>query len=190
ARTRAWAATTFARARAVGIAVVVFGSGGARSRPDSLMEDAARTAFATLAAELADLAASAGLVLAIEPLQRAECNFINTLDDAADVIARAPRPNLGILADLFHMRREGEGPESITRNGRLIRHVHVAELATRSAPGVDGDDFRPWLAALTGVGYDRTMSLECGWRDFAREAPAGLATMRRQWAEAGAAAAG
>jgi len=93
----------FARARAVGIAVVVFGSGGARKRPAELTEDAARTAFATLAAELADIAAEHAVVLAIEPLQRAECNFINTLDDAADVIARAPRPNLGILADLFHI---------------------------------------------------------------------------------------
>jgi len=34
------------------------------------------------------------------------------------------------------------------------------------------------------------MSLECEWRDLAREAPVGLATMRRQWAEAGAVAAG
>lgn len=186
ARTRAWASTAFARARAVGIGTIVFGSGGARRRPDDLDEESARTAFSALAAELADLAAPHGVVLAVEPLNRGECNFINTLDDAADVIARAPRPNLGILADLFHMRRENEGPDAITRNGALIRHVHVAELATRSAPGIAGDDFRPWLAALKANGYDRTMSLECGWQDIAREAPIALATMRQQWADSAA----
>jgi hypothetical protein len=63
--------------------------------------------------------------------------------------------------------------------------VHIAERETRSAPGVKGDDFRPFLRELRRGGYDHRISFECGWGDLAKELPTAVATLRRQLAEVG-----
>jgi hypothetical protein len=36
-----------------------------------------------------------GLVLALEPLCAAECNFINTLAEGAEIVRRVSAPNFG-----------------------------------------------------------------------------------------------
>jgi sugar phosphate isomerase/epimerase len=101
------------------------------------------------------------------------------------VVRRVDHPHLRLLADLFHMRRNGEGPDAITRNGALIAHAHLAEHDTRSAPGVRGDDFRPFLRALRGVGYDRRLSIEGRFQDLRAELTVALPALRRQLVDAG-----
>jgi len=44
--------------------------------------------------------------LTLEPVNRYESNFINTLDEGIKFVKRVGTPNLGILADTFHMNIE------------------------------------------------------------------------------------
>jgi sugar phosphate isomerase/epimerase len=82
------------------------------------------------------------------------------------------------------MLRDGEGPEPIRRNGDLLAHVHVAEREKRTAPGVAGDDLRPYLRALADTGYQGRISIESGWADLAAQLEPALASLRAQSAEA------
>lgn len=79
--------------------------------------------------------------------------------------------------------------DDIVKAGPWIAHAHVAECEIRSAPGVKGDDFGPFLRALKRAGYAGALSLECHWSpsaaDMCAEAAQGLQVIRKQLAAAG-----
>lgn len=183
---RQWALTAFRRAREAGIAIIVFGSGGSRRIPEGWAPAEARRQFVDLLRELGPLAAAEGVTLVVEPLNTGECNFINTVAEGADIVREANVAGVRLLADIFHMLRNQERPESIVAAGALLAHAHVAERKDRTAPGVAGDDFRPFLRALVQTGYRGDLSIESGWKDLASGLDPALAELRRQVAEAAA----
>jgi sugar phosphate isomerase/epimerase len=180
-----WADTAFRRAQSAGIDLIVFGSGGARQLPAGLPQARGFTQFVELLRELAPIAGRHAVTLAVEPLNRFDCNFINTLAEGAETVRAVSHERVRLLVDLYHMLRNGEDPAAIVGAGPLVAHAHIAERETRSAPGVKGDDFRPFLRALRAAGYDRRLSFECSWGDLAAELPAAVAEVRSQLADAG-----
>jgi len=181
----AYATSAFARARRAGIDTIVFGSGAARQVPDGFSAARAFEQMIELLRELAPLAARHGVTMVIEPLNRGECNLITTLREGAEVVQRTDHPAVRLLADIYHMMRDDESPDEIRRHGALLHHAHIAERAKRTAPGIAGDDFRPYLTALREAGYDRRLSLECGFGDLAGELKPALTALRRQLSEVG-----
>ena len=187
-----WAGTAFHRAAQAGITRIVFGSGGSRRIPDGWKREAAIEQFTTLLQDLAPLARTNRLHVVVEPLNPGECNFITSVQEGAAIVRAANRPEVRLLADLYHMARAGETASDLEAVADLLAHVHVAECAERTAPGVKGDDFRSFFAGLRAAGYDQGISLECGTFDIATDLEPGLAVVRQQWQEAvrlGAAAA-
>jgi len=176
----AYAGTAFRRAREIGITTVVFGSSGSRSIPDGFDRGEARRQFVALLRRLGPVAGANCVVIAIEPLNRDETNFINTVAEGAALVREAGHPNVRLLADIYHMLREGEGPDALVAAGPLLRHIHIAERDRRTPPGVAGDDFRPYLRALRRAGYAGAISIECRWDDIAAELPAALKALRAQ----------
>ncbi len=177
-----WADTAIRRAGKAGVQYIVFGSGGARKIPEGFSRDTARDQFVSLCKAIGPMAKKAGVTIVIEPLNRTETNFINSVTEGADIVKRVNHPNIRLLADIYHMLRESEGPQSILQAGKLLRHCHIAEKETRSAPGVKGDDFTPYFAALSRIGYRGAISIESGWKDFGAEIAPAIETMRKQWA--------
>lgn len=111
--------------------------------------------------ELADNAAKKGVELVIEPLNRYETDFINTLQDAKLVLESVNKRNVGILADTFHMNIEEASIEESIRNfGLYIKHFHVAD-SNRWAPGSGHLNFDSILKALHEVDYEGYISVEC-----------------------------
>lgn len=176
----AYAGTAFRRAAEVGITTIVFGSSGSRSIPDGFDRAEARRQFVALLRRLGPLAKARRIVLALEPLNRDECNFINTVAEGAAIVREADHPNIRLLADIYHMLRENEGPASLVAAGPLLRHVHIAEKDRRTPPGVAGDDFSPYLRALRQAGYAGGISIECRWDDLAGQLPAALTALKEQ----------
>lgn len=176
----AYAGTAFRRAKEMGIKIIVFGSAGSRSIPDGFDRADARRQFIGLLRRLGTAARANGLVVVIEPLNRGECNFINTVAEGAAIVRDAGHPNVRLLADFYHMLRENEGPDALAAAGSLLKHVHIAEKDRRTPPGVAGDDFTPYLLALRRAGYAGAISLECRWDDLAAELPAALKALRGQ----------
>jgi sugar phosphate isomerase/epimerase len=176
-----YAAVAFHRAAQAGIQRIVFGSGGSRRIPEGWAPERAREQFTTLLGELAPLARRNHLQVVVEPLNPGECNFITTVREGAAIVRDVADPSIRLLADLYHMVRAGETAADLAAVTDLLAHVHIAEHAERTAPGVAGDDFRPFLAVLRQAGYDQRISLECGKFDLVTELEAGLATVRQQW---------
>src|ERR1051326_7380845 len=123
ARLDRYATVAFRRAQESGISIIVFGSAGARMVPENFPATKAFEQFVEVLRRFAPLAAARGVTLTVEPLQRSECSFINTILEGVEVVERVGHRNVRLLVDIFHMARNGESPDDITRVGRHIHHV-------------------------------------------------------------------
>ncbi len=186
ARLARYADTAFARARAVGMTTIVFGSAGARMMPEGWASARGFEQYVDALKLLAPIAQKHGIMIVVEPLNRGECNLVNTIDEGAEAVRRCGHPSVQLLVDVFHMLRNGETPDAITRHAELVTHSHVAENVNRSQPGVNGDDFRPFFRALRQAHRCQRLTLECVWvGEMATAAAPALAVLRRQLADAG-----
>lgn len=182
----AYAETACRRAEEAGVKTVVFGSGGARNAPEGFPPEKAVDQFVDfckrLAARIADLE---HMCVVLEPLRAKEANFLNFVHEGADLCARIGSPRIRLLADIFHMEEGGESADSLVKAGSgLLRHCHIAEKGTRTAPGLeaDGSEFVPYFKALKQIGYTGGVSCECGWgkKDEVRKGfETALATLRK-----------
>ncbi len=185
ARLDKFAATAFRRAKAQGTTLIVFGSAGARQVPEGFSMTTAFEQYVDVLRQCGPLAEENGVTLLVEPLNRGECNLVNTIVEGAEAVRRAKTPGVALLVDLFHMVRNGESPDDIAKVGPLIRHVHTAENRDRAAPGTHNEDFRPFFRALWRTGYDARLALEPDWVDFSREIVPAIAAVRAQLRDAG-----
>src|SRR5262249_12953959 len=100
-----------------------------------------------------DLAASHGVVLAIEPLNRVETHFLNTVDDAVALPEEVGHPSVALPTDTFHMNiEEKEPPAAIGRGARHTRHVHFSEN-DRGTVGSGHVDWAGVARALRAIDY-------------------------------------
>ena len=176
----------FARAEQAGITTITFGSSGARSLPEGYDDhDQARLQFTAILARMAPVAARHGVTVSVEPLRKQETNFLNRVSEALPLVRAVDQPNVRITADIYHMLSVDEPPSSIEEAGEYIHHVHIAEKAKRTAPGVAGDDFRPYLRALSRIDYSGRISIECRWSAFDAEIAPALEELRTQLADLG-----
>lgn len=98
--------------------------------------------------------------LTLEPVNRYESNFINTLNQGIEFIKRVGASNLGLLADTFHMNIEEVSIySSIIQAKDYITHVHFAD-SNRWAPGCGHLDFAKIVHTLKNIGYRGYVSAE------------------------------
>jgi len=98
--------------------------------------------------------------LTLEPVNRYESNFINTLNEGIEFIKRVGASNLGLLADTFHMNIEEVSIyDSIVQAKDYITHVHFAD-SNRWAPGCGHLDFVKIVQTLKKIGYQGYVSAE------------------------------
>jgi len=98
--------------------------------------------------------------LTLEPVNRYESNFINTLNEGIEFIKRVGASNLGLLADTFHMNIEEISIyDSIIQAKDYITHVHFAD-SNRWAPGCGHLDFAKIIQTLKKIGYQGYVSAE------------------------------
>jgi 5-keto-L-gluconate epimerase len=130
----------------------------------------------------ADAAAKVGVRLAIEPINRYETNFLCSVQEALGFLAEVERPNVGILADTFHMNIEDVSiPRSLAQARKHLFHVHVAD-SNRWAPGCGHLDFSEVFTTLRRIGYAGYVSVECLPKPDAASCPRiALKTLMRSW---------
>ena len=175
-----YAETAFRRAKISGVEIIVFGSGRSRQIPKGFSREEAIQQFIKLCSQIGPVAAKYGVTIVIEPLNKTECNFINSVAEGGEIVKDINHPNIMLLADIYHMKMEEEKPESILKYGYLLRHTHVAEKEGRAAPGVHGDDFSPYFEALKEIKYKGRISIECQWKDMDSQALTSINTIRKQ----------
>lgn len=156
----AFAETAFRRLARAGGTFVGFGSNTARQVPDAWPRERADEQFVSLLRRMGPLAASHGVVVAVEQLRTSECNYLNRLGEVVRIVAAVDHPAIRVLADLFHMAVMGDTPSDLDAAMPWVSLVEIAEREKRTVPGVAGDDFRPYFAALARDGYSGPISIE------------------------------
>lgn len=155
-----WAETAFRRLKQASGKFIVFGSGGARELRNKWTKEKADPQFVSLLKRMGPLAEKHGVMVVVEQLQAAECNYLNHIGEVAALIRQAAHPNVRVLADLYHMARGGDTPADLKAAMDVVSHVEVAEKENRTYPGVMGDDFRPFFRILRGAGYQGAINVE------------------------------
>ncbi len=177
----AYARRTCERAAAMGSEMIVFGSGAARKVPDGWPRDRAEDQLVEAMRTVGPIARAAGVTIVMEPLHRPESNILNTVAEGMDYVRRADAAGLAMLVDFFHLAIEREPLANLEDAAPQLVHVHIAEPEGRTPPRPGGTDFRPFLAKLKAVGYDRRISIECKWNDKRKELAPTLEYLRNEW---------
>jgi sugar phosphate isomerase/epimerase len=125
-------------------------------RPRSYVEDL----FIQVARELCDYALQKDVTLILEPVNRYEIDFINSVEEGVDLMKKVGRSNMMLMPDIFHMNIEDRkiGGE-LARNVDYIKYVHFAD-SNRLAPGEGHIDFHEVFQFLFEAGYDGWISAE------------------------------
>jgi D-psicose/D-tagatose/L-ribulose 3-epimerase len=124
-----------------------------------------------------------GVTLCLEPLNRFETYFLNTLEDASQLIHEIGDPNIRIHFDTFHANIEEKKPAVALRSAaKDLGHVHISEN-DRGIPGTGHVDWHGILSVLREVGYDGWLTIE----SFAQPEPelAAAASIWRDLAPSG-----
>ena len=101
-----------------------------------------------------------GVTLCVEPLNRFETYFLNTLEDAARLVREIGEPNVRIHFDTFHANIEEQDPAAALRSvAKELGHVHISEN-DRGIPGTGHNDWRGVLLTLKAIGYDGWLTIE------------------------------
>ncbi len=120
----------------------------------------AEARFVSAARELTAYAHSRGVTVILEPINRYESNFINSIQQGVDLIEKVGAPNLALMPDLFHMNIEDPTLDGeLERCAPHIAYLHIAD-SNRLAPGRGHTDFEAVFAALKRAGYDGWVSVE------------------------------
>jgi len=117
-----------------------------------------------------------GVCLCLEPLNRFETYFLNTLQDAARLVHDIGAPNVKIHFDTFHCNIEVQHPaEALRAVAKDLGHVHISEN-DRGTPGTGHVDWKGILKVLKEIRYDGWLTIE----SFAQPEPA-LAAAAAIW---------
>jgi sugar phosphate isomerase/epimerase len=122
--------------------------------------DAAEGRFLECMRECADFAMGFGVEMLLEPVNRFDLNYINSVPEALEAVRTLDRPNVKVMPDVFHMNIEDVSiTQSLEEAGDAIGYVHVAD-SNRRAPGQGHLDFRGIVSTLRKTGYDWYLTAE------------------------------
>lgn len=143
------------------------------------------TAAATYANNLAwaaERAHAAGVRLAIEPINHRDMPgfHLNTMQQAADVIAALGAARIGLQFDVYHCQiTEGDVTKRMERFLPIIAHMQIADVPARHEPGTGelgwpyifrridelgyggwvGCEYRPAGETVAGLGWRKTFNV-------------------------------
>jgi sugar phosphate isomerase/epimerase len=101
-----------------------------------------------------------GVTLLLEPVNRYEIDWINSVDEGAAVLDRIQNGCLALMPDVFHMNIEDRRiGDSLVKHKKYVKYVHLAD-SNRRAPGWGHLDFTEIFSALRTIAYRGWVSVE------------------------------
>ncbi len=173
-----YAERAIARMASLGIRYVVFGSGRVRTIPETVDRAAGEAQIDAFIRHCDAMCGIYGMTLVIEPLNRKESNWCNTVAQGAAVVRRLQLEHVRLLADGYHMAQENEPMSVLIDNADILCHCHIAS-SDRRIPGKTTYE-GAFLETLRAIGYDGVVSVECGFTDFSMEAKEAAAYLNAQ----------
>jgi len=122
-------------------------------------QDAERL-FIEMARELCSYAATKNVTLVLEPVNRYELDFVNSVEEGVKLMKKVDMPNMKLMPDTFHMNIEDRAiGEELARCIDYVAYIHFAD-SNRLAPGQGHIDFNDIVGHLKRVKYDGWVSVE------------------------------
>jgi D-psicose/D-tagatose/L-ribulose 3-epimerase len=110
--------------------------------------------------KISSLLIEKNIKLGIEPLNRYESDFINTVDEGIRLCELIDHPNVGLLLDAYHMNIEEKNMcQSIEKARDKLFHFQVAEN-DRGVPGSGSINWSEIIDTLKKINYKGCISLE------------------------------
>lgn len=129
--------------------------------PYQQLTEAQNDEFTAFYRELLDRVAGSDGAVLLEPLNRYESRYLNSVADNLAVLAQVQHPNAGLLPDTFHMSiEEANIPDALRAAGDQVRHVHLGD-SNRLLPGGGALDWPAIFQALHDIDYRGAVNLEC-----------------------------
>lgn len=175
----AFVRTALRRAEIAGVDTIVFGSGGARRVPDRFDRLRAWEQLVAFGKMLGPIAEIHQVRVAVEPLNRAECNILTTVSEGALLVREIDHPAICLLVDGFHWAKDSDTEAGIIDNASLLAHAHIATVEGRRPPH-QSDPCTAFFAALRKARYSGRVSIEGSINNPALELPRALEIMRAQ----------
>ncbi len=140
--------------------VLVFGSPMQRASTGGLSREEATRHFIEGIAHSAPHAEDRGVTLLVEALPSAQCDVVQSLEEAVGIVVEIGSPAVRTMFDTHNAVEEIE-PHAVLvdRYFDYIRHVHVNEM-DGTHPGQRDYNFTPLLDTLKRRGYTGWVSLE------------------------------
>jgi sugar phosphate isomerase/epimerase len=159
-RTGSYLAELARAAAELGGNILVLGSPLQRNIPEGyLAAQATEFALDTLSHTLPALEKDR-VYLCLEPLTKAETNFMNTAAEGVSLIRRLAHPFVRLHLDVKAMSAEEQAtPDVIRANSGFLHHFHAND-PNRRGPGFGTTDFKPIFKALRDINYGGWVSVE------------------------------
>ena len=123
-----------------------------------------------------------GITIVIEPLNREECNIINTFREGCIFAEQVGDPRIRVLADYYHFSLEQDSIEDLKKYGKqYLRHVHFAETKGRFYPKDKKPEYREFICALQEAGYKGRISCEGYSDDLLTDGKNGIRILTEIW---------
>jgi D-psicose/D-tagatose/L-ribulose 3-epimerase len=140
--------------------IMVFGSPQQRTTTGGITRSEATANFITGLTGVVPHAEERGVTILVEALPPSQCDVVQSLDEAAQIVRDIGSPAVKTMFDTHNAVEETEAhADLVNRHFDIIRHVHVNEMDGRH-PGQADYDFKPVLAMLKRRGYGGWVSLE------------------------------
>ena len=179
---KAYVEKSLDRAGRLRVKILVFGSGPAKNVPEEFSKDKAWEQLITILRYINNIAKEYGITIAIEPLRKAECNIVNSIQEGLMLVKEVNRSNVKLLADFYHMSVEKENSRILIEARNYIIHVHLAKVEGRVFPKeIIEDNYKPFISNLKQIGYNERVSIEAYSKDFYRDAALSLKFLKENF---------
>jgi sugar phosphate isomerase/epimerase len=149
------------RAAALGMKILVFGSGAARMVPANFDRASAKSQLLDFIHMSVELLSPRGILLVAEPLNCGECNIMNSVPECMEYVHAVNDPGFACLVDSYHVWHDCQALEPIAEAMPWIKHVHVSDVHDRKVPSEKSPhDYGIFLGSLKKAGYDGPIAVE------------------------------
>ncbi len=147
--------------RQLGGHIMVFGSPQQRSLLPGISKQQAAEFAADVFRQAAPVFSDNEVVLCLEPLTLKETDFINTCDEAMEIVRLVDHPSMALHQDVKAMlgAEWTQIPKIIDRHKKNCKHFHVND-SNLLGPGMGSTDYHPILRALIESDYRGWVSVE------------------------------
>lgn len=113
---------------------------------------------------LSDVCGNYGITVLVEPLGPRRTNFLNSIQEVCDFLARVGKSNLNAMISFRELAEIGLTVDRLPTFAENIEHIQLEnplQISGKRLPPLpdDGQDYKPFLAAVKAMGYAGTMHL-------------------------------